>query len=320
MWFAFHNAAVELLAAFALHLVIGTAPWLKKVHPARLFVWLEKFFEGVLREKMGFELKRAGGVLTVACMLVALLAGLLLARLGWPVRVYLMSCAFSCGRLFRFPKRTLAALLVHDLTRAREVMAQYVHVDTDRLTEREATALAVTSMGHSLGDACIAPLFWIFIGSLFHAALPFALMWTCLDVMDARIGQRSPAYTDIGFFTAKASDIAGFVPAWFSGWAVVIAAAVLRMSFRRAIRVMDRDHAAHTSPNGGWAVAALAGAIGIQLGGDVRIGGVVMHRRLIGEATKLTEPEDISRALRILRVAVGGALVITALLLALFRL
>ena len=317
MWFTYHNAAVELLAAFALHLAIGTAPWLKKIHPARLFVWLEKFLEGVLREKMGFELKRAGGVLTIACMLVALVAGLLLARLGWPVRVFLMSCAFSCGKLFRWPRRTLRALLVHDLTRAREVMAQYVNVDTDRLTEREAAALTVTSMGHSLGDSCIAPLFWIFIGAILHAAVPFALMWTCLDVMDARIGQRINAYTDIGFFTAKASDVLGFVPAWLAGWAVVVAAAALRLSSRRAVRVMDRDHAAHTSPNGGWAVAALAGALGIQLGGDVRVGGVVMHRRLIGENTKLTEPEDISRAIRILRVAVGGALALSALVLAL---
>ncbi|MDO4739571.1 MAG: hypothetical protein Q4A66_02795, partial [Eubacteriales bacterium] len=103
MFLQFQSAWLELLLAFVLHFLIGAPKGLWKVHPARLIIWLEKFLEGVLREKMGFELKRAGGVLSLACAAAAFAAGFLLSTLGWPVRVLIMSFAFSCSRMLLLP-------------------------------------------------------------------------------------------------------------------------------------------------------------------------------------------------------------------------
>lgn len=319
MWLTAHSAALELVGALVLHLAIGAPVWLKKAHPARLFVWLEKFFEGLLREKMGFELRRAGGVLALLCLLAAFLLGFLLGGVGWPLRVILISYAFTCPRIFLQPRKTLKALRAHDLTKARAALSEYIRIDTDRMTEREAVTASVTYVGHALCDAFAAPLFWIFIGSLLGLAAPFALMWICVDSLDARIGSKTRNYGDIGWFSAKLSDVAGFVPAYLSGWSVIVASAMLRLNSRRAIRVMDHDHKAHSSPNGGWAVAALSGALGIQLGGDVRINGVVMHRRMIGEYTRMPETEDIARALRVLCAAVAGSTLLSFVILALLR-
>lgn len=317
-WFTFRSAWLELLLAFILHMLIGSPDWLKKVHPARVIVWLEKFLEGVLREKMGFELRRAGGLLSVLCLTASFFLGLPLSGFGWPMRVLLMSFAFSCARPLLLSKRTADALQVHDITKARQIVSNYAKMDTDRMTEREGVSAAVLYMGHSMCDGCIAPLFWICVFSLIGLGVPAALMWICIDALDGRIGNRTRKNTDIGWFSAKLSDIVGFVPAWLSGWSVVVAAAILRMEFRRSLRIMDRDHAAHGSPNAGWAVAALAGALGIQLGGDVRISGVVMHRRLIGDSTRLADTEDILRTIFILSVAAAGALLLAVIVLAIF--
>jgi len=316
MFMNMNSAWLELLLAFILHMVIGAPHWLWKIHPARLIIWLEKFLEGVLREKMGFELKRAGGVLSLCCAGAAFAAGLLLGSIGWPVRVLMMNFGFSCARMFFLPAQSEKALRLHDLTKARQVMARYVSTDTERISERESISATILYMGHSLCDACIAPLFWIGLFSLFGLGAPAAMLWISIDALDRRIGNRTRSNADIGFFSAKLSDVAGFVPAWLAGWAVVIASAILRMDFRRSIRIMDRDHRAHISPNGGWAAAALAGALGIQIGGDVRIKGVVIHRRLIGDPTNATETDDIARALRIMTIAVGGAVLFTVILLA----
>lgn len=318
MWFSFHSAWLELALAFILHLLIGTPQQLRKVHPARMIIWLEKFLEGVLREKMGFELRRAGGLLSILCLAASFFLGLLLSGLGWPVRVLTMSFAFSCAKMFFLPARTAKALRIHDITKAREIVSRYARMDTDRMTEREGVTATILYMGHAMCDCCIAPFFWISVFSMVGLGVPAALMWISIDALDERIGNQGRSNIDIGWFSAKLSDIAGFIPAWLSGWAVVVSTAILRMDFRRAIRIMDRDHATHNSPNGGWAVSALAGALGIQLGGDVRIGGVVMHRRLIGDNTRLAESEDITRALHILGVAAAGAMLLAIIMLALF--
>ncbi|MDO4741434.1 MAG: cobalamin biosynthesis protein, partial [Eubacteriales bacterium] len=194
---------------------------------------------------------------------------------------------------------------------------RYVNSDTERISEHESITATVLYMGHSLCDACIAPLFWISLFSLVGLGAPAAMLWISIDALDRRIGNRTRNNIDIGRFSAKLSDAAGFLPAWMAGWGVVISSAILRMDFRRAIRVMDRDHKAHISPNGGWAAAALSGALGIQLGGDVRIKGVVIHRRFIGDPTNPVQVEDIARALRILSVCMGGALLLALVFLAL---
>ncbi|MBQ3223837.1 MAG: cobalamin biosynthesis protein [Clostridia bacterium] len=318
MFFSFQSAWLELILAFVLHMLIGAPQWLWKIHPARLIIWLEKFLEGVLREKMGFELRRAGGVLSIACIAVSFAAGFLLSGFSWIARVLVMNFAFNCARMFILPAKAEKALQVHDLSKARQIISRYVRTDTERISERESISATVLFMGHSLCDACIAPLFWISLFSLIGLGSPAAMVWISIDALDRRIGNRTRNNTDIGWFSAKLSDIAGAIPARLSGWAVVIATAILRMDFRRALRIMDRDHGAHISPNGGWAAAALSGALGIQLGGDVRIKGVVIHRRLIGDPATVMETDDIGRALRIMTVAVGGALLLAVIALAVF--
>lgn len=318
MFSNFDSAWLELLLAFLLHLLIGAPQWLWKIHPARLIIWLEKFLEGVLREKMGFELRRAGGVLSLCCAAAAFCIGLLLSGLGWPVRVLLMSFGFSCAKVFLLPMQAGRALHVHDLTKARQIIDRYVRSDTDRMSMQEAVTSTVLYMGHSFCDSFLAPVFWISLCSLVGLGAPAAMVWISIDALDARIGNHTRSNTDIGRFSAKLSDIAGAIPAWLGGWAVVVAAAILRMDFRRAIRIMDRDHKSHISPNGGWAAAALSGALGIQIGGDVRMKGVVLHRKLIGDSTKLPEADDITTALRVLSVAAGGTLLLAAIALAVF--
>ena len=78
---------------------------------------------------------------------------------------------------------------------------------------------------------------------------------------------------------------------------------------------MDKYHNAHTSKNGGWAVAALSGGLGIQLGGDIREHGVVMHRHIIGESLHIPDPSDIFSALHILYVSILTASFFSLILL-----
>jgi len=62
---------------------------------------------------------------------------------------------------------------------------------------------------------------------------------------------------------------------------------------------MRRDAAKHASPNAGWPEAAMAGALGLRLGGPVRYDGEAYDRPWLGDGAEPQGAEDIARALRI---------------------
>ncbi len=319
MWFEFCNSWLELFLALLLHVIIGALPFVQKIHLSRAFSFLVRFMDGLLREKMGFELRKAGGVLTLFCLLSAVLAGWLLSVLGWPIRVVVMSFAFSFAGIMYWPRKAAANLKVHDISGARKIMPHYIKSDTDRLTEREGVSLSVLYIGHSMCDSLFAPLFWITVFSFFNLGTPAAVCWICIDLLDKKLGNRAKKNEDFGYIPAKLSDAAGYIPGFLGGWMTVLSCAILRFDFRQAIRTMDKYHNAHTSKNGGWAVAALSGGLGIQLGGDIREHGVVMHRHIIGESLHIPSPSGIFSALHILYVSILTASFFSLILLLIVR-
>ena len=79
------------------------------------------------------------------------------------------------------------------------------------------------------------------------------------------------------------------------------------------LRVMWRDAPRHASPNAGWPEAAMAGALGVELGGAATYEGVKHERPLFGSGRR-PESADLGRALQIYLEACG---VLWALALAL---
>jgi adenosylcobinamide-phosphate synthase len=73
------------------------------------------------------------------------------------------------------------------------------------------------------------------------------------------------------------------------------------------------DARKHLSPNAGFPEAAMAGALGVQLGGDATYGGEVEHRAVLGVAEREPMVADIAAARCILRVATAIGFVSFAL-------
>jgi adenosylcobinamide-phosphate synthase len=71
-------------------------------------------------------------------------------------------------------------------------------------------------------------------------------------------------------------------------------------SLRGALRAWWRDGAAHPSPNSGRCEAALAGALGLRLGGRNVYGGRVEVRPVLGDG-RPPGPADVRRAVRLSR-------------------
>ena len=94
--------------------------------------------------------------------------------------------------------------------------------------------------------------------------MPGAIAYRVVNTLDAMIGYHGK-YEYLGKVAARLDDILNFIPARISGILLVIAARLCRKDSRNAWRIMLRDHGKTESPNAGWPMSAMAGALRTRL-------------------------------------------------------
>ncbi|MCU1428358.1 MAG: cobD [Actinomycetia bacterium] len=194
------------------------------------------------------------------------------------------------------------ALERRDLGQARSLLPALVGRDPSELDESGVAAAVIESVAENSVDAVIAPSLWA-VG----AGAPGALGYRAVNTMDAMVGHRSERYTRFGAWSARADDIANWIPARLTVLLVLAARPRRASSIWRAVRA---DAPAHPSPNAGVAEAAFAGALGLQLGGPLRYGERFEQRPLLGTGPR-PRRADITRAVRLasdVELLLAGAL------------
>ncbi|MDD4503515.1 MAG: cobalamin biosynthesis protein, partial [Clostridiaceae bacterium] len=75
---------------------------------------------------------------------------------------------------------------------------------------------------------------------------------------------------------------------------------ILRFNVSDGLRVMIRDRKNHKSPNCAYPEGAIAGLLGVQLGGDNEYCGEVIKKPKIGDKAKCLGKDDIKKAIGIM--------------------
>jgi adenosylcobinamide-phosphate synthase len=175
-----------------------------------------------------------------------------------------------------------------DMEQVRARMSSLVSRDPSSLTAEQAAAATVESVSENINDSFLAP--WLFF-ALF--GLPGAFAYRMINTLDSMIGYRG-VYEYLGKASARLDDLVNLVPARLAGLLLVAASGFLpgqRMA--RAWRIMWQHHGRTQSPNAGWTMSGMAGALGIQLQKvDPDLG------YILGEPVRPIEPNDISRAVQ----------------------
>jgi len=96
--------------------------------------------------------------------------------------------------------------------------------------------------------------------------------------------------------------VANWLPARLTGLLLVIGAALSRLHPVQAWKVFRLDAWKHQSPNSGRPEAAMAGALGVQLGGASTYGGIRIERPTLGCPRGPLVPARIREALRLVAV------------------
>ena len=181
----------------------------------------------------------------------------------------LFKTTFSVRMLAREAARIGELLAAGDLAAARRRMPALVSRETGRMTASQAAAGAIESVAENSTDSVVGPLLAF---ALF--GLPGAVVYRAVNTLDSMIGYRG-RYEYLGKAAARLDDLVNLVPARLATALLWCTAALLpSMRATGAWRVAWRHRRRTASPNAGWTIAAMAGALGVTLEkpGHYRIG------------------------------------------------
>ena len=197
-----------------------------------------------------------------------------------------------------------------DLDAARDRIPALCGRDPALLDAGGMARAGTESMAENTSDAVVAPLLW---GAL--AGVPGLLGYRAVNTLDAMVGYRSARYLRFGWAAARLDDVVNLVPARVAAVLFAGLAPAVGGSPAAAVQAWRRDAAAHPSPNAGPVEAALAGALGVRLGGRTVYAHGVEERPRLGAGRPPT-PDDLCRAARLSRLVGGSAAVLAAVLAA----
>ena len=291
--------ALGLLAGVALDQIAGDP---RRGHPVALF----GAAAGRLEARLWRDDRAAGARYATLLVGAAALLGLLPRRLPAP----LLAAATALGTWTVLGSRSLCGeadavagyLRRGDLPAAREQLTHLVGRRTDTLDEAEIARATVESLAENTSDAVVAPLLW---GAV--AGLPGLLAYRAVNTLDAMVGHHSPRYENFGWASARADDLANYLPARLTAALVAAVAPVAGGSGCGALAVARADGRRHPSPNAGVAEAAFAGALGVRLGGRNDYGSHVEDRPVLGGDGRPPQVADIARAARLSRAVTVAA-------------
>ena len=291
---------VILFAALAADLALGEPPL-----PVHLTVWIGKAIDFFSR--FGLAVKKPawqfvyGALLSV--FLIIVFSGAIYALLNYLSDfnqiLFIIAAALILKTTFCLRASWQLSLMVRDYLKKdpqakseprREIRFLLGTVEFKEGEARESHIVSSTirSLAENASDFLVAPVFFYLI-----LGVPGAVVYRVVNTLDGMIGHHDE-YEYLGKFAAWLDTAVNFIPARLTAFLFWLAAIFTRSNAGGAWNVTFKDHSQTESPNAGWPMAAMAGALEVKL---ERAG----HYAL-GQPEKPLTADAITRAVRLFQV------------------
>jgi adenosylcobinamide-phosphate synthase len=294
---AFSLSPVVLLLAFLLDLAIGDPGWLP--HPVRIMGNAISKTEAFLRKwevesgKWKLIEKLKGIILVITIVLPIFFITWFIVHIStnyfkshfllltsYFLLIYLTSTTIAIRELISSARLVIESAKNKDIESARSNLGMIVGRDTQNLSEKGILKATIETASENLSDGVIAPLFYLAIGGL-----PLAMAYKAINTLDSMVGYKNDKYKNFGWAAARLDDLANYIPARITGLLIAISSSFIFHSLftvRYSLKTMLRDGRNHPSPNAGIPEAAIAGALGVRLGGPSTYNGIEIQKPYIG--------------------------------------
>ena len=275
-----------LLFALAIDLLIGEFP--VKLHPV---VWIGNIISFFKNLFMKYDSKLAGLIIAICVIILSSLIVLVpmmlikhflyindgMIYLFKLVAVLLLSSTFSVKLLLDSARDVEKDLRNNNLNKARQAVSYLVSRKTDELNKEHVISAVIETLSENIPDSYVSTIFYYSIVGIIASLLGMndfdvvilavlaALIHRTVDTLDSMLGYKTEELYNIGFISANLDDVLNYIPARMSGILIVIASAIMGLNWKGANFIMKRDARNCDSPNSGYTMATVAGALDIQL-------------------------------------------------------
>jgi adenosylcobinamide-phosphate synthase len=315
------TAIIILVLAVVLDLVLGdpspNSPWKAtfKLHPTVLMGKFTKALEPNFKSPNPRMAKLKGVFLALIVILVFTLPvyfGLwavytLISVLVYALFAIVLLKLTICIKLETdWAKAAAKAIESNDLTEAKKY-SHFSRRESKDLTGSQVSSAVIESMAENLIDFKLSP---ILSYALF--GVTGAIAFRAINTLDGMVGFKDPEHLHIGWFSANLDTIVNYIPARLTAILIILSSAILRQDPQNAWAIAKRDHAKTPSRNHGWPMAAMAGALRVQLEKP--------GQYILGEQAEPLTPDKILQALRIRNMAVVLCILLSLPIILLTRL
>ena len=149
----------------------------------------------------------------------------------------------------------------HDnIIQARQNLSMIVKRNTKNLDKNHILSGTLESLSENIVDGITGPLFYF---SIF--GLPGAFVYRIVNTVDSMVGYKTQMLKNLGWFGANCDNVLNYIPSRLTGLTMVLAALMLGYNWKNCYQIFKRDGKNTDSPNAGYPMAALAGALGTKL-------------------------------------------------------
>ena len=303
---------LDVLIAFILDLIFGDPQQIP--HPIRFIGGLISNTESILR-KVSSRFKNKARAESICgfflcCIVVLIVFMFVIVILYFAAKVspilfhamniYIIYTSIATKCLADEAKKVYKKMCTGTLDEARASLSWLVGRDTSNLTEEGIVRGVIETTAENTVDAVISPLFYALIGSVFGIGAPLVYAFKAVSTLDSMVGYKNDKYRYMGTVSARLDDVLNFIPARLSIIFISISAALIGLDGKLSLKTAIRDRKKHLSPNSAHSESAVAGALGIRLGGPNVYFGKVVEKPYLGDQIKPIDKADILRTIKLM--------------------
>ncbi|HUK85227.1 MAG TPA: cobalamin biosynthesis protein [Candidatus Acidoferrum sp.] len=156
-------------------------------------------------------------------------------------------------------KAAAKAIKENDLDEAKKY-SHFSRRDSRTLNGSQISSAVIESMAENLIDFKLSPMM-----SFALFGVTGAIAFRAVNTLDGMVGFKDKEHINTGWFSANLDTVVNYIPTRLTALLMIVAAGILRKDPKNAWRVAYRDHKKTPSRNHGWPMAAMAGALRVQL-------------------------------------------------------
>jgi len=262
-----------VIVAFALLLDFLVGDPKTKYHPT---AWIGKLIASLVTFTKNNSIRKEliGGILLVSVIVVTVCTVLVVLDIGislLTIDIVSLIVSIAVGSILLKTTIAIRGMQKHalavvdavekgDLGSARNHLSMIVKRDTKNLDKNHILSGVLESVSENTVDGITGPLFYYAI-----FGLPGAFVYRAINTVESMVGYKTTLFKNVGWFGAKCDTVLNYLPSRLTALVMILGALILGYNWKESLYIMKRDSRKLESPNAGFPMAALAGALGTRL-------------------------------------------------------